>query len=107
MANFSLLAKLGLDSKAFQTGLKGAQGSAGSFSSSMKKLFAAATGGSLLIAAKRAIDLGSRISDLSVQLNIGAESLQSLQFAAQEAGVKSQTLERAFAQCATEDTGGE
>ena len=46
--------------------------------------------------AKSAIDLGSRISDLSEQLRIGGEALQTLQVASLKAGIDQSTLERAI-----------
>lgn len=96
MANFSLLAKLGLDTKAFQSGLKGAQGQAKGFASSMKSILAAATGVGFIGLAKRAIDTGSKISDLSEQLRINAEALQTLNAVAIKAGVDQGSLERAL-----------
>lgn len=96
MANFSLLAKLGLDTKAFQSGLKGAQGQAKGFASKMKGILAAATGVGFVGLAKRAIDTGSRISDLSEQLRINAEALQTLNAVAIKAGVDQGSLERAL-----------
>lgn len=96
MANFSLLAKLGLDTKAFQSGLKGAQGQAKGFASKMKGILAAATGVGFIGLAKRAIDTGSRISDLSEQLRINAEALQTLNAVAIKAGVDQGSLERAL-----------
>lgn len=96
MANFSLLAKLGLDTKAFQSGLKGAQGQAKGFASKMKGILAAATGVGFIGLAKRAIDTGSKISDLSEQLRINAEALQTLNAVAIKAGVDQGSLERAL-----------
>lgn len=46
--------------------------------------------------ARKAIDLGSKISDLSEQLRINAVSLQTLQAVAVKAGVDQSTLERAI-----------
>jgi len=94
MANFSLLAKLGLDSKAFQTGMKGAEGNVKSFTKNIGSLKNALVGLGLGRLAMTAIEAGSRISDLSTQLKINAEALQTLQFAAQEAGASNSALER-------------
>ena len=56
-------------------------------------LAAAAGLGSL---ARSAIDLGSKISDLAVQLNIGTTELQTLEFASREAGVATEVMARAL-----------
>jgi hypothetical protein len=96
MANFSLLAKIGVDSKALQSGLKGAQTRVQAFKSSIGTLgpMIAAIGFTSL--AKKAIDLGSKISDLSEQLRINAESLQVLLAVSAKAGVEQATLEKAL-----------
>lgn len=65
MANFSLLAKIGLDSKAFQTGLNSAQNGLSKFSKGVVKVsnrlakmgLASASAGFLLLS-RRAIQLG-------------------------------------------------
>ena len=50
MANFSLLAKLGVDTKAFQKGLAKAQKRAGGFGKKLKKTFGGVKGALLGIA---------------------------------------------------------
>lgn len=59
MANFSLLAKLGLDSKAFQTGLDGAKGRLRKFSKSLTSLRGALATLGGLRAAKGIFNLGA------------------------------------------------
>jgi len=84
---------LDLDQTGFTTGLKRARGQVSKFARSATAIFGGITLGALT---KKTINLGSQISDLSVQLNITTDALQGLQFAAQEAGVKSEILERAI-----------
>jgi hypothetical protein len=96
MANFSLLAKLGLDSKAFQSGLKGAHSSVGKFKKVLSGLAPIIGGIGLTAMARKAINAGSAISDMAVQLRIGAEQLQVLEFAARKAGVETSIMERAI-----------
>lgn len=92
-----IMAKLGLDSSGFKNGLKKAQHNVKSFTSGALSKFGALAGvagiGGL---ARAAIDLGSKISDMAVQLNIGTTELQTLEFAAREAGVEVGVMERAL-----------
>ncbi len=103
MANFSLLAKFGVDTKSLENGLKKAEKHVSGFRRSFAKVGAvirslgpAIAGISFVSMAKSAIDLGSKISDMAVQLNIGATELQVLEFAAREAGVEVSVMERAL-----------
>jgi len=99
MANFALLAKIGVDSKALQSGLAGAKGSMQRFTDSVKKMAAAAKAAAavaLVALAKKAIDAGSQISDLSEQLRINTEALQVLMAVSKKAGVDQGSLERAL-----------
>ena len=86
------MTKLGLDTTQFQRGMAG----------SMKLLKSFARAGAVLVVGaiglmtRAAINLGSRISDMSIQLNIGTTALQSLQFSAIKAGVEVGILERAL-----------
>ena len=97
MAKTSITAKLGLDTTAFQRGLAKSQKSIGNFVKSGIAKFGALTGAAGLGSmAKAAIDLGSKISDLAVQLNIGTDQLQTLDFAAREAGVGTEIMARAL-----------
>jgi prefoldin subunit 5 len=96
MANFSLLAKLGLDTKAFNSGLKSAEGRVNKFKAVLSKLGPVLGGIGLTKLATDAINLGSSISDMAVQLRIGAEQLQVLEFAARKAGVETSIMERSI-----------
>ena len=96
MANFSLLAKMGLDTKAFQTGLNNAQTKMGKFKKMASSLGPILGGIGLSKLATDAINLGSKISDMAVQLRISAEALQILEFAARKAGVETSIMERAI-----------
>jgi hypothetical protein len=103
MANFSLLAKFGVDTKSLENGLRKADKHVSVFRRSMAKAgavlrsFGPAIGGIGFTAmARSAINLGSKISDMAVQLNIGATELQVLEFAAREAGVEVSVMERAL-----------
>ncbi len=97
MARASIQTDLSLDTTRFQRGLAKSQKSIKSFVSSGVKQFGALAGATGLGAmAKSAIDLGSKISDMAVQLNIGATELQVLEFAAREAGVEVSVMERAL-----------
>ena len=96
MANFSLLAKMGLDTKAFQTGLKSAESRVGKFKKMASALGPILGGIGLTKLATDAINLGSKISDMAVQLRIGAKELQVLEFAARKAGVATSIMERAI-----------
>jgi len=96
MANFSLLAKIGIDSKALQTGLAQAEGRVGKFKAAVAAIGPAIAAIGFSVMARKAIDLGSKISDLSEQLRINAESLQVLMAVAAKAGVQQATLEKAL-----------
>lgn len=96
MANFSLLAKLGVDTKAFQTGLGKAKGSVGKFKGALSGLSGVLGTIGLSSMAREAINLGSKISDMAIQLNIGTTELQVLEFAARKAGVETGIMERAI-----------
>lgn len=96
MANFALLAKIGLDSKALNSGLKSAEGRVGKFKSMLKSIGPTIAAIGFTALARKAIDTGSKISDLSEQLRINAEALQVLQAAARKAGVAQSILEKAL-----------
>ncbi len=96
MANFSLLAKIGIDSKALNKGLASAEGRVGKFKAVLKSVGPAIAGLGFAAMARKAINLGSAVSDLSEQLRINAESLQVLMAVAAKAGVQQATLEKAL-----------
>ena len=97
MARASIQTDLSLDTTRFQRGLAKSEKGIKNFVSNGIKQFGALAGAAGLGAmAKSAIDLGSKISDMAVQLNIGATELQVLEFAAREAGVEVSVMERAL-----------
>lgn len=97
MARTSITAKLGLDTTAFQRGMAKSSKSINAFvKNGIAKFGALAGAAGLGMMARAAIDLGSKISDLAVQLNIGTDQLQTLDFAAREAGVSTEIMARAL-----------
>tara|TARA_R110002153_G_scaffold201220_1_gene354480 strand:+ start:11830 stop:13779 length:1950 start_codon:yes stop_codon:yes gene_type:complete len=96
MPNFSLSATLGLNSAAFQTGMAAATASTTGLRSSLAGLSGPLAALGFIGAARRAVNLGSKISDLGIQLNIGTTELQVLMRATQEAGVGQNSLARAL-----------
>jgi hypothetical protein len=97
MANFSLLAKLGLDSKSFQNGLKTAQKKAQGFSKHIGKLFAftAALGG-LTALIRKSVEFGSAQSDVAGQLKISTEAFQVFTGAMKDAGGSQKNMEKSI-----------
>lgn len=92
MGVLSLLVKLGLDSSAFEMGVKRAQSVGERFGSSFKTAIAGRLGAALSIAAigaftKNVIQAADEISDLSEQLNLTTDQVQRLQILAGETGV--------------------
>lgn len=87
MAIFSLLAKLGLDGSAFETGMKKSQSLAKSVGKEIS-----GTVGSMFAADKivefgaRAIETAGKLNDLSTRLGVSVEFLQETQFAAEQTG---------------------
>lgn len=96
MAKFSLLAKLGLDSKGFQQGIDKADSKRKRFQKGLGGLKGVLAGLGLSRVAMNAIQLGSRLSDLATQVDINVEKFQVLKFAAQEAGASQESLTRAL-----------
>ena len=89
--------KFSLDSSGIKKGLARAQASIAGFAKNAISQFGAIAGAAGFgMLGKSAIDLGSRISDMATQLNIGTDELQALEFAANEAGVEIGILERAL-----------
>jgi hypothetical protein len=92
MGVLSLLVKLGLDSTAFEMGVKRAQSVGEKFGSSFKSAVTSKLGAALSVAAvtaftKNIIETADRISDLSEQLNLTTDQVQRLQILAGETGV--------------------
>lgn len=87
MAIFSLLAKLGFDGTAFETGAKRAtslaKGIGREINSTLAGVFAV---DKLAQLGMEAIDAAGKINDLSTQLGVTAEFLQEMKFAAEMSG---------------------
>lgn len=87
MAIFSLLAKLGLDGTAFESGLKRSQsvakGVGREISTTLGSIFAV---DKLSEYGMKAIETAGRLQDLSTQLGVSAEFLQQMKFAAEMGG---------------------
>ena len=97
MAKTEIQASVGLDTTKFQRGLAKSQKSINNFAANAIKKFGAIAGAAGLgMLARSAIDLGSKISDMAVQMNIGTDQLQTLEFASREAGVGVEIMARAL-----------
>lgn len=92
MGVLSLLVKLGIDSSAFEMGVKRAQSVGERFGSSFKSAVTSKLGAALSVAAvgaftKNIIESADQISDLAEQLNLTTDQIQRLQILAGETGV--------------------
>ena len=103
MAKFSLLAKIGLDSKAFQTGLNTAKSSVGKFSKSvvnasnrLAKMGLASAAAGFLLLSRRAIQLGSELSDVAANTGFATEEFQVFRGAMIDAGGSAKSMEKAI-----------
>ena len=103
MANFSLLAKIGLDSKAFQTGLNTAKTSVGKFgksvinaSNKLAKMGLASAAAGFALLSRRAIQLGSDLSDVTANTGFATEEFQVFRGALIDAGGASKSMEKAI-----------
>lgn len=97
MASPAIIARLGLDSKKFQTGLAAARNRLNSFVSGAAGRIAALAGvGGFGMLSKSAIDLGSRMSDLAEQTNTTVAEFMTLRAVSRDAGVSQDTLARAL-----------
>jgi len=97
MAIFSLIAKLGLDGSAYESGLKKASSTTDKFRQSVGSqlgaaLSVAAIGGFL----KKVIDTVDAIGDLSEQLNISTDDVQRLQILASQTGVSFEAMAKSI-----------
>lgn len=89
--------KMSLDGSGVQKVLNRAKASIKQFAGDAIRQFGALAGvAGMGMLANKAVQLGSKISDLSEQLRINAVSLQTLQAVAVKAGVDQSTLERAI-----------
>lgn len=97
MAKTEIQTEVSLNTTKFQRGLAKSQKGINNFASNAIKKFGAIAGAAGLgMLARSAIDLGSKISDMAVQMNIGTTELQVLDFAAREAGVGTEIMARAL-----------
>lgn len=108
MASSSILAKIGLNSAGFKTGLAQCRMAASSFKKSVGGMFSGL--GSQILGAfglsagvaglgmltRKAIETGSQISDMASHLRIGTTELQVLQSVARDAGVDMSKFEMAL-----------
>lgn len=105
MASESIIAKIGLNSAGFKTGLARCRAMAQGFKTSVGGMFSG-IGGQLLGAlglsagvvglgmlARKAIETGSQISDMANHLRMGTTELQTLQAVARDAGVEASKFE--------------
>lgn len=99
----SLLAELGLNSARYEAGLKSAAGSTSKFqkqaqrkfnnvSRSVNRLAAAAAGIGFSALVKNSLDSQAALFDMSKRLGTTAEGLSRLQYAAEQTGVSTNTL---------------
>lgn len=111
---FNLVAKLGLDKKDYDKGLKDASKDASSFSSKagtvmkgVAKAFAAvsgaviAAGAAVLAFGKKMVDLGGDIDDNAQRLGMSTDQYQLWSFAMTKAGTEVGTLQRGMIQLST------
>jgi len=97
MAIFSLIAKLGLDGSAYESGLKRASSVTDKFRSTV----GAQLGSALSVAAigafaSKVIETADAIGDLSEQLNISTDDVQRLQVLASQTGVSFESMAKSI-----------
>lgn len=90
-------AKIGADTKGLQDGLARAESRAAKFKKVMSSRLAGGLGlAAFAAAAKKTIDFGAAIGDLSDRLGVSAEFLQTMQFAAEQNGSSSEEASKAM-----------
>lgn len=97
MGVLSLLVKLGLDSTAFEMGVKRAQSVGEKFGNSFKSAVTSKIGAALSVAAlaaytKSIIDAAGEIKDMGEQMNLTTDEVQRLQILAGDTGVSFDNL---------------
>lgn len=102
MGVLSLLVKLGIDSTAFEVGVKRAQSIGEKFGSSFKNAVTSQLGAALSVAAvtgfaHSVVEAADRVGELSEQLNISTDDVQKFQMAAKLYGVKFESVASAIA----------
>lgn len=97
MAIFSLIAKLGLDGSAYESGLKKASSTTDKFRQSVgSQLGAALSVAAIGAFTKKVIDTVDAIGDLSEQLNISTDDVQRLQVLANQTGVSFEAMAKSI-----------
>lgn len=103
MANFSLLAKIGLDSKGFQKGLDKAKTGVSKFgkgvlsaSNKLAKMGLGAAAAAFALLSKNAIALGSELSDIANNTGFATEKFQVFRGALIDAGGAAKSMEKAI-----------
>lgn len=101
MGVLSLLVKLGIDSVAFEMGVKRAQSIGEKFGSSFKNAVTSRLSNAFSVASVTAyansiIELADNIDDLAEQLNISTDDVQRFQVLASESGVKFESIAAAI-----------
>ena len=87
MGNFSLLAKLGLDSSSFESGAKRAESISKKFGKEMTGALATAFSVEKVVQfGLEAVSAAGKLSDLSDRVGVSAGFLQEMQFAAEQTG---------------------
>jgi len=102
MGILSLLVKLGLDSSAFEMGVKRAQSVGEKFGNSFKSAVTSQLAGALSVAAvtgfaHSVVEAADRVGELSEQLNMSTDDVQKFQMAAKLYGVKFESVASAIA----------
>ena len=103
MANFSLLAKIGLDSKGFQRGLNSAKAGVSKFgrsvlnaSNKLAKMGLGAASAGFLLLSKNAIALGSQLSDIAANTGFATKEFQVFRGALIDAGGSTTSMEKSI-----------
>lgn len=92
-----LIAQLGLDKTGFDAGMAAAGKKTEKFGADFKKSLAGAFATSAIIAFTRhLIESVSQVNDLSERLNVSAEALQAMKYAAEQSGSSMETVAMAF-----------
>lgn len=98
---FSLKAVFGIDSTGVRAEIKQLRRELNSFVGDYAKLGAGVAIGAFVALSKGAIDLGSKLSDLSMQLGINVEKLQVLNAIGRDAGVAQETIAKSIVKVRT------
>jgi hypothetical protein len=101
MGVLSLLVKLGIDSTAFEMGVKRAQSIGEKFGNSFKNAVTSQLAGALSVAAvtgfaHSVVEAADRVGELSEQLNMSTDDVQKFQMAAKLYGVKFEAVASAI-----------